>query len=203
MIGMERGRIGFASAVGSFAMFLTLALAIHLGLTAGIDRALLLALAPPRALVPLASAVTWFGDSLTRAAITALAALVLLIGRDSRRAVALVLIGVAGAALDSAVKTLVARPRPDLLPHLDRVTSASFPSGHAANGAILYLALALLAPPPYRRAALAVAAALVLAIGVSRVVLAVHWPSDVLAGWALGLGWLLLWRQALSRPAAG
>ncbi|MET0269835.1 MAG: phosphatase PAP2 family protein, partial [Sphingomonas sp.] len=178
-----------------------LALAIRFGLIVAADRALLLALAPPPALVPWLSAITWLGDSLTRGAVTVLAVLALLIRRDWRRALALVLTVAGGAALNSGVKLLVARPRPDLLPHLDAVTSASFPSGHAANGAILYLALALLAPPRWRRFAIVGAVMLVCAIGVSRVALAVHWPSDVIAGWCLGLGWVLLWRPG--RPCPG
>ena len=191
---------GFAPAAGCIAIVVVIALAIQFGLTAAVDRALLLAMAPPVSIVPIASAITWFGDSSTRIVVAALAALALLIRRDRRRALALVLIVASGGALDSVVKALVGLPRPALLPHLDHVTTASFPSGHAANGAILYLSLALLAPPRYRRLALSAASLLVLAVGMSRVALAVHWPSDVLAGWCLGLGWVLLWRHRLAAP---
>ncbi len=181
-----------------FVLVALLAVAVHFGLTIAIDRTLMQGAAPPAALIGIVSAVTWLGDSLTRILVTALAALALLIGRDRRRAVVLVLIVGAGAAVEAGAKALVARPRPDLLPHLDHVTSPSFPSGHAANSAILYLALALLVPARYRRIALLLAAALIVAIGISRVALAVHWPSDVLAGWSLGLGWILLWRNRLA-----
>lgn len=180
-----------------------LALAVHYGFAEPFDRALLLASAPPPAVVPLASAVTWLGDSLTRIVFATIGVLVLLIGRDRRRALAFTLVVAGGAVLDVALKSIVGRPRPALLPHLDHVTSASFPSGHAANGAILYVSLALLVPPRHRRAAVAIAVVLVLAIGLSRVVLAVHWPTDVLAGWCFGLGWVLFWRHGLARSDSG
>jgi undecaprenyl-diphosphatase len=200
---LNRPQHGRLVSILLFVLVLLLALSVERGLTVKLDHALLLALAPTPAMVPFALAITWTSDSLTRIIVAAVAVLVLLIGRDRRRAIALVLIVASGAALDSALKAIVGRPRPALLPHLDHVTSASFPSGHAANGAILYVALALLAPPRQRPAALVAAVLLVLAIGVSRVALAVHWPSDVIAGWCVGLGWLLLWRSSLARTACG
>jgi undecaprenyl-diphosphatase len=74
----------------------------------------------------------------------------------------------------------------------------SFPSGHSANSAIVYLTLATLLTQAIRGAALrryvvGAAIALVFAIGVSRVYLGVHWPSDVLAGWSFGALWALGW----------
>jgi undecaprenyl-diphosphatase len=76
--------------------------------------------------------------------------------------------------------------------------SSSFPSGHAANSAIVYLTLATLLFPVVRGwrmrgFVLTVAMLLVGLIGISRVYLGVHWPSDVLAGWAFGSCWALLW----------
>ncbi|WP_244501509.1 phosphatase PAP2 family protein [Sphingomonas gellani] len=96
------------------------------------------------------------------------------------------------------VKSHVARPRPDLVPHWVDVVNTSFPSGHAAGSATVYLTMAALASEVVRgRAArryiLAVAVLLVGAIGVSRVYLGVHWPTDVLAGWCFGTLWALGW----------
>ena len=83
------------------------------------------------------------------------------------------------------------------MPHGVEVYTASFPSGHATGAAATYLTLgALLARfQPQRRLKLyliGLAATLTVAIGVSRVYLGVHWPTDVLAGWTLGTSWALL-----------
>ena len=109
---------------------------------------------------------------------------------------ALLLLGsIAGGVLFSTLlKGLYHRPRPDLVAHGTYVATASFPSGHAALSAITYLTLgALLARVQSRRHvrayALATAALLSLLVGVSRVYLGVHWPSDVAGGWALGCAW--------------
>ncbi|WP_288412979.1 phosphatase PAP2 family protein [uncultured Sphingomonas sp.] len=105
-------------------------------------------------------------------------------------------------------KHAVARTRPDLVPHLMAETSNSFPSGHAANSAIVYLTLATLAWPllrqPAARAfAMTAAALLVVAIGMSRVYLGVHWPSDVLAGWLFGALWAIGWWRIELRVLGG
>lgn len=103
-----------------------------------------------------------------------------------------------GSIAVALAKGLVARPRPDLTDHLVTISSASFPSGHAANSAIIYLTIAtILMQIVEGRAArsyiLITAALLVLAIGGSRVYLGVHWPSDVLAGWIFGTLWAIAW----------
>jgi undecaprenyl-diphosphatase len=109
-----------------------------------------------------------------------------------------VLVSVAGGVLISQVtKWAYARPRPDLVPHGAEVFSASFPSGHSMMSAVVYLTLgALLARTQSDRAVkayiLAVAVMLTALVGVSRVYLGVHWPTDVLAGWALGGLWALI-----------
>jgi undecaprenyl-diphosphatase len=112
---------------------------------------------------------------------------------------ALVLGGtISGSIAVAIAKGLIGRARPALTDHLVQVTSASFPSGHAANSAIIYLTIAFLIVQivEERRARiyiLATAAVLVTAIGFSRVYLGVHWPSDVLAGWSFGTLWALAW----------
>ena len=110
----------------------------------------------------------------------------------------LVLIATIGCLiLSSVLKWLVDRPRPDVVEHLAYVHTASFPSGHSMMSAVVYLTLgSLLARiAPRRRVKLyflVVALALTFLVGVSRVYMAVHWPSDVLAGWTAGLVWAIL-----------
>jgi membrane-associated phospholipid phosphatase len=111
-----------------------------------------------------------------------------------RLALALLLVILIGRGLSEVQKYWVARPRPDLEPHLVVVKSPSFPSGHATSSMIFYLALALAltAGTRWHRPAAAGAVLLSLLIGTSRVMLGVHWPSDVIGGWAFGMLWVLL-----------
>lgn len=102
-----------------------------------------------------------------------------------------------GMGLSQLLKNLFARERPDLVPHLVTVSTASFPSGHAMLSAIVYLTLGvLLARFLGRRRlkvyVLTIAVLLSLLIGISRVYLGVHYPTDVLAGWSAGAAWALL-----------
>jgi undecaprenyl-diphosphatase len=99
-----------------------------------------------------------------------------------------------GRGLSELQKYWIARARPDLDPHLVVVKTSSFPSGHATSSMIFLLsvALALSAGTRWRRPAIAGAILLSLLIGVSRVMLGVHWPSDVVGGWAFGMLWVLL-----------
>lgn len=105
---------------------------------------------------------------------------------------------VSGSIAGRLGKYLVGRERPALVDHLVEVSSASFPSGHASNSATIYLTVALVMMQIVPRKAarwfvFASAIGLVLLIGVSRVYLGVHWPSDVLAGWSAGALWALAW----------
>jgi membrane-associated phospholipid phosphatase len=111
-----------------------------------------------------------------------------------RLAIVLVLVVLLGRGLSEAQKFWIARVRPDAEPHLVVVQTSSFPSGHAASSMIFYgtLALALTVGTPWHRVAVAGAVLLSLLIGISRVMLGVHWPSDVIGGWAFGMLWVLL-----------
>jgi undecaprenyl-diphosphatase len=127
--------------------------------------------------------------------------------RRSHAAVAVLLSVIGGVIVSQFAKLAFARPRPELVPHGAEVYTASFPSGHAMMAAVVYLTLgALLARTQSGRSVktyvLAVAVILTMLVGASRVYLGVHWPTDVLAGWALGGTWALacwlvmLWLQA-------
>lgn len=116
---------------------------------------------------------------------------VLLLTRGAPRFAAFVAVSAAGGiALSNVVKVIVNRPRPPLV-HLVHVASSSFPSGHATQTAAILPALAIgvVAFGARRSTALAIAVAGSLLIGVSRVLLGVHYPSDVVAGWLLGGAW--------------
>ena len=119
--------------------------------------------------------------------------------QGNRRSMWLMLAAVgSGQVLSSLAKHGFDRPRPDLVPHGMQVYTASFPSGHSMMAAITYLTLATLVarvlPSRALKAYVLVLAVLVtLAVGVSRVYLGVHWPTDVLAGWTAGAAWALAW----------
>ena len=106
----------------------------------------------------------------------------------------LIAITLIGRGMSELQKYWIARARPDAEPHLVIVKTSSFPSGHATSSMIFYLtmALALTAGTRWHRWAVAGAILLSLLIGTSRVMLGVHWPSDVVAGWAFGMLWVLL-----------
>jgi undecaprenyl-diphosphatase len=99
-----------------------------------------------------------------------------------------------GRAVSELQKYWIARARPDLETHLVVVKTSSFPSGHANSSMIFYLTLAIVltAGSRWQRPAVAGAIALSLLVGISRVMLGVHWPSDVVGGWAFGMLWVLL-----------
>jgi undecaprenyl-diphosphatase len=123
----------------------------------------------------------------------------------SRRSALVYLVMVfAGRLVVELEKAMVARDRPPPLGRLVEVTSLAFPSGHAAYSMIAWLGLALLASTPrHRTAAVAMAVAVAIIVGLTRLVLAVHWPSDVIGGWAFGAGWALLFaRLAEGTPPA-
>jgi len=101
---------------------------------------------------------------------------------------------IGGSVLGTLLKTYFVRARPDVVPHLVEVHSMSFPSAHAFNSAVIYLTLGGLVAATEKRRAVRVyvlgsALLLTVAVGLSRVYLGVHYPSDVLAGWCAGAAW--------------
>ena len=131
--------------------------------------------------------LTVLGGAPVTLGLAGIASLVLLFRRASAHALILALIVLTERWLVDGLKDWIGRPRPgfgvDWLPQ-----SLAYPSGHAANSMTAFLAVALIAAPPaYRRVAAVVAVALSILIGLTRIYLGVHWPSDVIGGWALGL----------------
>lgn len=102
-----------------------------------------------------------------------------------------------GLTISTIYKMVIDRPRPDLVPHGSIVHSASFPSGHSMMSAMIFFTIAaiLMRAEPSKRVKtylLLLAMALCVLVGVSRVYLGVHWPTDVLAGWTAGIGWAVV-----------
>ena len=122
-----------------------------------------------------------------------------LIVKGARRKAILLLAAISSGRLAVILlKDIFDRPRPELVDHLVQVQSLSFPSGHAANSAIVYLTMGILLTRVeegrWVRAYIMISAiALTLAVGLSRLYLGVHWPSDVAAGWAFGAAWAIAW----------
>lgn len=195
-----------ATAGGVWA-FVELADEVAEGETARIDRALLLALRSsadptdplgPPWLEEAGRDLTALGGMAVLTLVSVAAVAYLALRRLRGRAVLVAGSVLSGMLASQILKWFFERPRPDLVPHAAPVFTASFPSGHAMMSAVVYLTLgALLARvEPARRMkafVLAVAVSLAVIVGVSRVYLGVHWPSDVLAGWTVGAAWALLW----------
>ena len=113
-----------------------------------------------------------------------------------RNAAFVLVASLGGWLLNDLLKFIFARPRPSIVPHLREVFTMSFPSGHALTSAVVFLTLgALLMHVADRRIAkfycLAVAVMATILVGVTRVYLGVHYPTDVLAGWMFGASWAL------------
>jgi undecaprenyl-diphosphatase len=156
------------------------------------DRTAILQLAEWRAMNPRGTGwvilLTHAGGAPFLLTVAGLGVLALLVRRQRANAVLLALTVLGGRLGVEIIKLAVDRPRPSFDAHPVMVFSQSFPSGHAANSTVTYLALALfVVPERWRRSAAVGAMLLALAIGATRPVLGVHWPSDVLGGWIYGL----------------
>lgn len=211
--------VGFLLLAGLAFVFLELASEVLEGETIGLDRLILQGLRTSTdATVPIGPGwlrvmmvdITALGDVTGLTLITLAVVGFLTVSRKYATALFVAASVVGGATLGTVLKAIFARPRPDLVPHLVEVTNASFPSGHAMNSAVVFLTLgALLARTQERWAVriylVVVAIVLTLLVGVSRVFLGVHWPTDVVAGWCVGAAWatgcglLARWLQHRSR----
>ncbi|HYD14344.1 MAG TPA: phosphatase PAP2 family protein [Allosphingosinicella sp.] len=171
----------------------------------GADRAILDALydagAPLR--YAIAGAITHLGAYPVLVGFTLLGLVALLARGEGRRALLLALLVTSGPLFVELQKNWFGRLRPHDQ-HLVAVQSYAFPSGHSANSLLIWLSLALLVVEgPRRRWAIAGALVIALAVGLSRPMLGVHWPSDVIGGWALALFWMLFWSRLLGVPLTG
>lgn len=163
----------------------------------------------PDWLIAGASEISWVGGGPQRTAIVVMIALTLWRWRGLAVGAAMALTSLGSNLASEWLKHGYARPRPQLVPHLDDIgASLSYPSGHATSAAVVYLLLALVLPPERRRLWLWLAAGLALLTGLSRIMLGVHYPSDVAGGWMLGaafalIGAALLERRGVAGPPSG
>lgn len=126
------------------------------------------------------------------------------IANDRKKFAAVAFSVAGGVALTAALKAIANRPRPEIVPHLTNVSSSSFPSGHSMQSAVIYLTLGtVLAQAQTSRGlriyVVVLASVLSFGVGVSRIYLGVHYPTDVLGGWCAGVAWALLCSAFLLR----
>ena len=195
--------LGLALVAGGLWAFVALASEVTEGDTHAFDEAVLLALRVPNDLadpvgphwleVMMRDATGLGGVGILTFVVFASAGW-LWLRQDGRTALFLVAATGLGMLLSPLFKSLFERPRPDLVPHGTLVSSASFPSGHSLMAAVTWLTLAVIVARGVEERRLklyviALAVLVTLSVGVSRVYLGVHWPTDVLAGWCLGGAW--------------
>lgn len=176
------------------------------GATLGFDTWITLAMRQPGDLA-IARGPTWLlramrditalGDVTVLTLVAGIAIGFALVRRHAAEAAFIAVTTSGGAILNSQLKLIFARLRPTLVPHLADVTAASFPSGHAMNSSVVYLTICAVlagrsADRRVRGYLMAVGVALPLVIGLSRVFLGVHFPTDVIAGWITGASWAAL-----------
>ncbi|MBX4906659.1 MULTISPECIES: phosphatase PAP2 family protein [Rhizobium] len=197
--------IMLASVAGGLFVLQRLTSEVLEGETFGFDQAILLALRRADDLaVPIGPAwlthavddITSLGGITVLALLTVLITVYLLLDRRWPIAIFVFSSVLSGWLASTLLKILVARPRPDVVPHLIEVSDLSFPSGHAMVSAVTYLTLGALVARTQRYRStrifvMGVGVFLAVIIGFSRIYLGVHYPTDVFAGWCAGALWAL------------
>ena len=206
---LGRHELGTLLAIGGLAagvwFFAALADEVMEGGTRKFDSTLLLALRRPGDLRPLgppallnaARDITVLGGPTFLTLLTA--AVSLFLALDGKKHMAFFVCGSIGSGLlvSNLLKDSFDRPRPDIVPHEVYAASYSFPSGHSMLSALTYLTLGAILARSHEQKLLKayfllMAVFLTLLVGVTRVYLGVHWPTDVLAGWTAGAVWAVL-----------
>lgn len=217
-VSRAEGRTLFALMLGAAALYVFAALAdaVGEGDTRAFDEWVLLSLRTPgdvsdpigpKWFEEMVRDITALGGTIVLALMVSIVAGFLVLTGKRHAATTVVISVASGVLISQTTKMAYARPRPDLVPHGAEVLSASFPSGHSMMAAVVYLTLGALlahtqADTRVKAYILAVGVLLTLLVGASRVYLGVHWPTDVLAGWALGAAWamicwwVMLWLQS-------
>lgn len=146
----------------------------------------------PDWLILLMQAISWIGGGLQRYIIVTILTAALWRWWGWGAALAMGLTTLIAAFTSDVMKYFFARLRPELVAQLDPITSPAFPSGHANNAAVVYILFIMLVPQARHPLWQAAAAAMILLTGISRIMLGVHWPTDVIGGWILGASFALM-----------
>jgi membrane-associated phospholipid phosphatase len=174
--------LGYAITAGHFREF-DLAVSHALNMQLGVS---------PDWLILLMQAISWIGGGIQRYIIVTILTAALWRWWGWGAALAMGLTTLVAALTSDVMKYFFARLRPDLVAQLDPITSPAFPSGHANNAAVVYILFIMLVPQARHPLWQAAAAAMILLTGISRIMLGVHWPTDVIGGWMLGASFALM-----------
>lgn len=192
------------------AFLLALAIALGFAVTAGYFREFDLAVsnalnlqrgASPEWLILVMQGISWIGGGVQRYIMVTILAAALWRWWGWGAGLAMGLTTLVSAFTSDMMKIFFARVRPDLVTQLDPISSPAFPSGHANNAAVVYILFIMLVPQARHPGWQLAAAVMILLTGLSRIMLSVHWPTDVIGGWMLGTAFALIagaviaWRQ--------
>ncbi|MFP6762947.1 MAG: phosphatase PAP2 family protein [Planctomycetaceae bacterium] len=200
-------------AAGSLLIFCVLTVIVLSSLLQSFDESVLVAVRNPGDmqtvtgpvwLTELWRAVTQLGGYAVLTGVTVLVCLGLHLKQNQKTAVSFAGTVLGGYLLNVLLKAVIARPRPTVVPALADCGSSSFPSGHAMLATIVFLSLGLMLAERLQRRLMrnlvtGLASVIAVAVGVSRVCLGVHYPSDVVAGLCVGLAWTLICRMLVCR----
>lgn len=174
--------LGHATTAGHFRVF-DIAVSHALNMQRG---------AAPDWLIMSMQGISWIGGGIQRYVIVAILTIALWRWWGLGSALAMGLTTLASAFASEVLKIYFARVRPDLVPQLDIIHNASYPSGHANNAAVVYILCIMLVPQARHPAWQLAAAFMIVVTGLSRIMLGVHWPTDVIGGWMLGASFALM-----------
>jgi len=187
----------------SILLFCLIAVLESTGLTKHFDKSILLSFrqsgdnsipAGPVWLLDFMTDISFLGSVTVIILITLFVSVFFIIKKNLTLLWVILFAAIGGGALDLILKEIFARPRPEVVPHLVNASTWSFPSGHSVMSAVVYISLAVIFIPAnlnnrLKKYILTSAIILSLLIGISRIYLGVHYPTDVLGGWILGAIW--------------
>jgi membrane-associated phospholipid phosphatase len=174
--------LGFAVSAGHFRDF-DMAVSAALNMRRG---------ASPDWLISLMQAISWIGGGPQRYIMVGILTIALWRWWGMGAALAMGITTLLSAFTSGIMKSFFARIRPDLVPQLDPISSPAFPSGHANNAAVVYILFIMLVPQARHPGWQLAAVFMIIITGLSRIMLGVHWPTDVVGGWMLGTCFALL-----------
>jgi undecaprenyl-diphosphatase len=186
-----------------FSLVIALGLAVNAGHFRAFDIEVSHALNMQRGTAPdwlilLMQGISWIGGGIQRYVIVTILTIALWRWWGWGAALAMGLTTLVSAFTSEILKAFFARVRPDFVAHLDSVTSAAYPSGHANNAAVVYILFIMLVPQARHPGWQLAAVAMIIVTGLSRIMLGVHWPTDVIGGWMLGTSFALIAAAVIS-----